>query len=255
MLLAIDIGNTQTVFGLETGGKWTTWRLQTDHHATEDEMAAKLRALFDLSELEFRADAAICASVVPPLNNSVARLCSKWLGLDCLFLKHDSRLGLDVTYQPPTAVGADRLANALGALERFKPPIIVVDFGTATTFDAIDAGGTYIGGAILPGVMVSTEALVGHTAKLPQIEFKTPDRVIGRTTIESLQSGIVLGYAGAIDSLARRMTAELGGAKVISTGGLGSMFLGICETIESHEPNLTLEGLSLAWARLSSSQG
>ncbi|MEQ1935494.1 MAG: type III pantothenate kinase, partial [Fimbriimonadaceae bacterium] len=170
--------------------------------------------------------------------------------LECVFLKHDPRLLLEVTYQPPTAVGADRLANALGALARFKPPIIVVDFGTATTFDAIDSNGTYIGGAILPGVMVSTEALVGHTAKLPQIEFRTPDRVIGRTTTESLQSGIVLGYAGAIDSLAKRMNADLGGARIIATGGLGSMFLGICETIESHEPNLTLEGLAIAWERL-----
>lgn len=250
MLLAIDVGNTQTVFGLLHDGQWTTWRFQTDHHATEAEIAGQLKALFELEGLPFRADAAICASVVPPLNVVVSKLCSRWFGLDCQFLGFDPRLGISTTYEPPRAVGADRIANALGALARFSPPIIVVDFGTATTFDAIDASGVYVGGAILPGVIVSTEALVGHTAKLPQIEYVAPKRAIGRTTTESLQSGVVLGYAGAIDSLAKRMAEELGGAAIIATGGLGKLFMGICETLESYEANLTLEGLAIAHSRL-----
>lgn len=250
MLLAIDVGNTQTVFGLQVKGDWVTWRFQTDHYATEDEIAGQLKALFELRGIPFRVDAAICASVVPPLNDVIARLCSRWFGKECSFLAFDTRLGLETTYEPPSAVGADRIANALGALARFKPPIIVVDFGTATTFDAIDRDGVYVGGAILPGVAVSTEALVGRTAKLPKIEYVAPDRAIGRTTVESLQSGVVLGYAGAIDTLAGRMSEELGGATVTSTGGLGELFMGICKSLQSYEPNLTLEGLAIAFDRL-----
>jgi len=250
--LAIDVGNTQTVVGLKQDvSEWITWRFPTDAEMTEDQLAAQLKALFDLQAIPWKIEAAVCASVVPQFNDAIARLCSKWLGVDCRFLRHDPALGLKVAYEPPTAVGADRLANALGALAKFKPPIIVVDFGTATTFDAIDKDGTYQGGAILPGVQVSTQALVGRTAKLPQIEFKMPSRAIGRTTVESLQSGIVLGYAGAIDSLASRISAEIGEATIIATGGLSGLFMGICESLQFHEPNLTLDGLVIAMDRIS----
>lgn len=251
MHLAIDVGNTQTVIGLkEAGQEWVTWRLPTEPEMTEDQLAAQLKALFDLRGIPWHVDKAICASVVPPFNDAIARLCSKWLGVECAFLKHDPRLRLEVKYEPPSGVGADRLANALGALARYTPPIIVVDFGTATTFDAIDAEGAYLGGAILPGVQVSTQALVGRTAKLPQIEFKKPKHAVGRTTIEALQSGVVLGYAGAIDSLAARIQAEMGPSTVIATGGLSVLFMDVCESLQHHEPNLTLEGLLIALDRL-----
>lgn len=251
MRLAIDVGNTQTVIGIREGsGEWTTWRLPTEAEMTEDQLAAQLKALFDLKQIPWKIDAAICGSVVPPFNDAIARLCSKWFGVECVFLVHSPKLGIEVAYNPPTAVGADRIANALGALAKFAPPIIVVDFGTATTFDAIDENGTYAGGAILPGVQVSTQALVGRTAKLPQIEFKEPERVVGRTTVESLQSGIVLGYAGAIDALASRMQQELGTSTVIATGGLSGLFMDLCESLRFHEPNLTLDGLEIALDRL-----
>lgn len=160
-------------------------------------------------------------------------------------------MGIAVRYDPPSSVGADRLANALGALAKYSPPLIVVDFGTATTLDAVASDGAYVGGAILPGISIAGQALVSHTAKLPQFEYKEPERAIGRNTVESLQSGMMLGYAGAIDSLVARFKQELGGnPKVISTGGLGELFFGLSDAIEAHEPNLTLEGIVIAYDRI-----
>lgn len=252
MLWAIDVGNTHTVVGLWDGARWVaTWRRATDAEASEDELAAWLKALCDLAAIPFEANVVVVASVVPQASESLARLAARWLRCDACFLLSGQQVGLKVQYDPPHAVGADRIANALGALARWKPPILVVDFGTATTFDAIDAQGAYVGGAILPGVEVSTRALAGRTAKLPQIELKKPERAVGRTTVESLQSGVVLGYAGAIDALARRMDEELGGgATIVATGGLGSLFVGLCETLGCYDPHLTLDGLRLAWDRI-----
>lgn len=251
MLWAIDVGNTHTVVGLWDGSAWrAVWRRSTDLESTEDELAAWLKALCELEGLEMRASGVVCASVVPGARSAVDRLARRWLHTTALFLDRGSQVGLKVLYDPPHAVGADRLANALGALDRFAPPIVVVDFGTATTFDAIDRNGAYVGGAILTGIEVSSQALVARTAKLPQIELVAPDRAIGRTTVESLQSGIVLGYAGAIEALAGRMSDELEGARVLATGGLGGLFVGLCAAIESYEPNLTLDGLRIAYDRL-----
>lgn len=251
MLLAIDVGNTHSVFGIrETTGWLRTWRRATDAAATEDELAAWLGELFRLQTLPFVMDAIVVASVVPAANEAIERLSKEWFGLEPIFIRNTPNLGIEVRYDPPHAVGADRLANALGALAAYEPPIVVVDFGTATTFDAVASDGAYVGGAILPGVKVSSDALVSKTAKLPQIEFKAPERAVGRNTVESLQSGIVLGYAGAIDALARRISGELGGAKIIATGGLGGLFMGICETLEAYEPELTLDGLAIAYERL-----
>ncbi len=251
MLLAIDVGNTQTVFGVRSEGKWLhTWRRATDTRHTEDELAAWLSELFRLAGIPFEITAIVCASVVPSANDAIQRLAHEWFHCELLFVTNELDLGIEVRYDPPRAVGADRLANAIGALSRYQPPIVVVDFGTATTFDAIGHDGSYLGGAILPGVDVSTQALVGHTAKLPQIEYKAPAQAIGRTTIESLQSGIVLGYAGAIDTLARKISGELGGAKVIATGGLGGLFVDLCEMIELYDADLTLDGLALIWERV-----
>ncbi|MEZ0325821.1 MAG: type III pantothenate kinase [Fimbriimonas sp.] len=252
MLLAIDVGNTHTVFGAWNGSEWIgLWRRATNIHDTEDELAAWLKAIFDLQGLAWKIDKAVCCSVVPAMDHSLAKLCEKWLSTPLRFLKNGCDVGVKVEYDPPHAVGADRIANALGALAKYPPPIIVVDFGTATTFDAIGPTGSYLGGAILTGVKLSSQALFDRAAKLPQVEFKAPETALGRNTVHSLQSGIMLGYAGAIDALAKRIDAEMGGgAKVIATGGLGSLFLGLCESIETYEPTLTLEGLLIANDRL-----
>ena len=251
MLLAIDAGNTHVVCGLWDGTRWVaTWRKATCIDDTEDELAAWLRAMFDLSGLPFKVESAIGASVVPSLESALAEMCNRWLGVELWLLRTGAQVGLEVVYEPPTAVGADRLANAIGALALFTPPIVVVDFGTATTFDVIDAQGRYIGGAILPGVQISSQALFAKAAKLPAVKFSAPETAIGRDTTHSLQSGIMLGYADAIDGLAGRICAELGGeARIIATGGLGGMFLGICKRIESYEPTLTLDGLRRAYER------
>ncbi len=254
MLLAIDIGNTHTVFGIWDGSEWVhIWRRVTNADATEDEVAAWFHSLVQSRPLVRPIQKIICASVVPAANASITLFAQRWLKLPIPFLKSGDSVGLPVTYQPPSAVGADRIANALGALARWKPPIVVVDFGTATTFDVIDELGQYAGGAILPGVILSSQALFSRAAKLPTVEFVAPAHAIGRTTSESLQAGIMLGYAGAVDRLAERISAELPVLpKIVATGGLGGLFLGLSERLESYESTLTLDGLVVASGLLSS---
>ena len=253
MLLAIDIGNTNSVYGVWDGGRWIgVWRRATSHDETEDQLAVWLKGLFDLSGLVMDIDAAVCASVVPQMNDTIRMLCWRWLKTEVKFLTTGEKVGMEVTYEPPSAVGADRIANALAVLALGAPPAVVVDFGTATTFDTIDGQGRYVGGAILPGVLISAQALSSRTAKLPQIAFEAPERAIGRNTVESLQSGVMLGYAGAIDALASKIREELGGkARVVSTGGLGKLFVTLCHEIETYHPNLTLDGLVIANERMS----
>ena len=252
MLLAIDIGNTHTVFGIWDGLAWAeTWRRSTSVDATEDELASWFSALRDFRKLSEPITDIVCASVVPAANAAISLFAKKWLCLPVRYLISGDSVGLTVTYQPPSAVGADRLANALGALARWSPPIVVVDFGTATTFDVIDEKGHYVGGAILPGVILSSQALFSRAAKLPSVEFTAPEHAIGRTTPQSLQAGIMFGYAGAVDALAARISAELPTPpKIISTGGLGGLFVGLCSRLESYEPTLTLDGLVVASSRL-----
>lgn len=252
MLLAIDAGNTQTVYGVWDGSKWlATWRRNTDGAETEDEIAVWLQGLFELSNLPFAVDRVVLATVVPAIQTSVSRLAEKWLKAPLRVLSTGEQVGLAVDYQPKEAVGPDRIANALGALALGHPPIVVVDFGTATTFDVIDRNGVYAGGAILPGLEVASAALVGRTSRLPRFELKAPDTAIGKTTVHSLQSGMMLGYAGAIDSLASRIDAELGGdSTIIATGGLGSIFVDLCESIQTYNKTLTLDGLVVAALRL-----
>jgi type III pantothenate kinase len=251
MLLAIDVGNTNTVVGVWNGSEWLSlWRRRTDPEETEDQLAVWLKGLFDLCDIPWKVDSAICASVVPAMDGILDKLCEQYLNVRLRFLRTGANVGMSVTYNPPHAVGADRIANALGALEKYDPPIIVVDFGTATTFDSIDKDGAYVGGAILPGVNIASQALFDRAAKLPQVEFRAPETALGRDTVHSLQSGIMFGYAGAIDALANRISAELGGARILATGGLGSLFLGLCESIEALEPTLTMDGLRVASERI-----
>lgn len=252
MLWAFDIGNTQTVVGLHDGTTWrATWRHATDARRTEDELAALLWALCQTHGLPFAAEGVVVASVVPPYDEAIRRLAEEHLHAPVRFLRNGAQVGVKVDYDPPHAVGADRIANAVGALAFLPPPLVVVDFGTATTLDVVDREGTYVGGAILPGIHVSLEALVGRTSKLPAIAIEAPQTAIGKTTVHSLQSGVVLGYACAIDGLIEQVVAELGGtARVVSTGGLGSAFTGLAKRIEAHYPELTLDGLRLSWPRL-----
>lgn len=254
MLLAIDIGNTHTVFGVWDGEKWrAVWRRGTNPAATEDQVAVWLKGAFDLSEIEYPVQRVVCASVVPPANDAIERMSRRWFGVEPVFVTGSSNLGIEVRYNPPSAVGADRIANALAALAKWEPPIIVVDFGTATTFDAISKDRAYEGGAILPGVTVSSQALIHRAAQLPQVAFRAPERAIGQSTIESLQSGIMHGYAGSIDHLAHKIGLELGGGEtVVATGGLGRLFVEICESIDVYDPDLTLDGLRIAYGILAS---
>jgi len=255
MLLAIDVGNTHTVYGLWDGDRWRVqWRRETDPYTTEDELGGWLRSMFSLEDIPWKLDRAICASVSPPANEALSRMCERYFQLDLRFLTSGEAVGLVVDYKPPTSVGADRIANALGALERYTPPVIVVDFGTGTNFDVIDAEGRYLGGAIMPGILVGSEALFKKAAKLPHVEglsLKAPDSAVGKSTVHSLQSGIVLGYKHGIDGLVKEMIGELGGTcTVVATGGLGGMFKDLCETIQEYEPTLTLDGLRVASERL-----
>ncbi|MBC8065241.1 MAG: type III pantothenate kinase [Chlorobia bacterium] len=252
MLLAIDAGNTQTVYGVWDGQNWlATWRRNTDGAETEDELAVWLRGLFELSNLPFAIDRIVAATVVPPIQASVTRLAEKWFKAPLVFLESGDQVGLAVDYQPKNAVGPDRIANALGALQKHKGPIVVVDFGTATTFDVVDSNNVYVGGAILPGIEVASSALVGRTSRLPRFELKAPETAIGKTTVHSLQSGMMLGYAGAIDALAGRIDKELGGGStIISTGGLGQVFMDLCESIQAYDKTLTLDGLVVAAQRI-----
>lgn len=252
MLLAIDAGNTQTVYGIWNGYEWlATWRRNTDGAETEDELAVWLLGLCELSGIPFQVDRVIAATVVPAIQTSIGRLAERWLKAPCTFLESGDQVGLEVDYEPRNAVGPDRIANALGALARRSGPIIVVDFGTATTFDVVDRNGVYVGGAILPGIEVASSALVGRTSRLPRFDLKAPERAIGKSTVESLQSGMMLGYAGAIDALAHQIDTEIGGgSSVIATGGLGPVFLDLCRTIQSYDKTLTLDGLVIAAQRI-----
>ena len=251
MLWAIDVGNTHTVVGLFDGTWREHWRLDTTHYATEDELAEVLHGLCKMSDNEFSATGLIVGSVVPAMNEPLKALAQKWLKAPVRFLETGDQVGLKVDYSPPQAVGADRIANALAALYKTEPPLIVVDFGTATTFDTVDIDGTYVGGAIMPGVEVASESLSSRTALLQSVAPEAPEQAIGKTVKQSLQSGLVLGYAGAVDALVRRIREELGGkATVLATGGHGRLFVDMCEELSEYDPHLTLDGLRIAWDRM-----
>ena len=247
MLLAVDVGNSHTVYGLHDGTEWrAVWRRATDVEDTADELAAWLATLHGVAGLPFAADRCVVGSVVPGTNMALEELARRYYRCEARMLRSDGDHGLRVTYDPPSGVGADRIANAIGALALVPAPVVVVDFGTATTFDVVDASGAYAGGAILAGPITALGALVGRTAKLPSIELKAPPAAIGRNTNDAIASGMMFGYAGAVDALAARIDAELGGgATFLATGGLAHAFASLCRSIERVEPMLTLDGLRL----------
>src|SRR5215467_13196154 len=252
MLLAIDIGNTNTSLGVFEGDKLLVhWRLATDHARTADEWGVLARNLFALSNLDFKTiDAIAIASVVPPLNFTVNRMAQIYFSLTPMFVDHKTQTGVPILYQPASDVGADRLVDAVAAIRKYGAPCIVVDFGTATTFDAINSNGEYVGGVITPGITISADALFARAAKLPRVEVRRPQKVIGSATVEAMQSGLYHGYVGLVDGILRKMIEELGGKpKVIATGGLAPLIAKGSEFIEEVDETLTLEGMRLVYER------
>jgi type III pantothenate kinase len=252
MLLVIDIGNTNTSLGVFDGENLVAnWRLTTARERTGDEWGVHTRNLFALASLDFKSiDAIAIASVVPPLNFTLKRMAEVYFQVTPLFVDHTIETGVPILYQPPADVGADRIVDAVAAIHKYGAPCIVVDFGTATTFDAINATGEYLGGVITPGITISSDALFERAAKLPRVEIKRPQKVIGSATVEAMQSGLYHGYIGLVDGILRRMIAELGGApRVIATGGLAPLIAKGSEFIETVDETLTLEGLRLVYER------
>src|SRR2546426_12558135 len=252
MLLVIDIGNTNTSLGVFDGDTLVThWRLTTARSRTVDEWGVHARNLFALAELDFKAiDAIAIASVVPPLNFTLKRMAEVYFRLTPLFVDHLTDTGVPILYQPPSDVGADRIVDAVAAIHRYGTPCVVVDFGTATTFDAINATGEYLGGVITPGITISSDALFERAAKLPRVEIKRPEKVIGSATVGAMQSGLYYGYVGLGDDILRRMIAELGGSpRVIATGGLAPLIAKGSQYVETVDETLTLEGLRLVYER------
>jgi type III pantothenate kinase len=290
MLLAIDVGNTQTVIGLFTspptraararahGGVEPTiatggeapparkpgeladllqhWRLATVAERTADEYALLVTELLSLVGLRFTGataddsvDGIVVSSSVPEVTSAVREMAGIWFDVRLVVIEPGIRTGMPILYDNPKDVGADRVANAVGALDLYGGPAIVVDMGTATTFDAITAAGEYAGGAITPGIEISVNALFEHAAALRRVELVEPRNVIGRSTVESIQSGVVYGYTGLVDAMCRRISAELGPSTIIATGGLAGLITPLSETIQHHEPWLTLHGLRLVFDR------
>jgi type III pantothenate kinase len=250
LLFCVDVGNTNVVMGLYAGQELAAhWRIATDHRRMADEYAMLILNLFEQSDQEPAAvQGVIVSSVVPPLTSIFEKLSRRYFGQEPLFVDSGVRTGMPIRYDNPDEVGADRIVNAVAAYHRYGGPACVVDFGTATTFDALSAEGEYLGGAIAPGIGIAAEALFQRTAKLPRIDLVRPPGVIGKTTVQSMQSGMLWGYVALVEGLVARFRAELGPElKVIATGGLAPLIAGETEVIEAVEPWLTLEGLRLIW--------
>jgi len=262
-LLAFDIGNTNITMGLFDTERLSptpvsralcpallgTWRVRTEIGRTGDEHFGLVRDFIEWGNCQVsEVGAVVLCSVVPPVTTSVVEMSERFFGVKPLVVTGALDLGIRNAYQPPEAVGADRLVNAVAAVHFYGAPCIVVDFGTATTFDAIDRNGTYLGGAISPGITMAAEALFQRTAQLPRVALNQPERAIGRSTAESIQSGLVFGYVGLVKELVARFKAELGpDAKVVATGGLAPLIAPLTEVVEEINPDLTLLGLALIW--------
>ncbi|CQR51168.1 type III pantothenate kinase [Paenibacillus sonchi] len=253
MMLAVDIGNTNIVLGVYRGRELLHhFRLSTARQSTADEYGVLIHNLFHMSNISFRdVEGVIISSVVPPLVQVIVEMCVKYIGKEPLLVGPGIKTGLNLRYENPREVGADRIVNAVAAIEQYQCPLVVVDFGTATTFDCIDAGANYLGGAIVPGLGISTEALYQRASKLPRIELEKPKKVIGRNTVHAMQAGIIFGYAGQVEGIVRRIKAEMNAPvlKVIATGGLATLIAGETECIDEVNPMLTLEGLRIIYDR------
>ena len=253
MLLAIDAGNTQTVVGLFRDAELVDhWRIATVADRTSDELALMVQQFLGFHGFSFDASitGVAISSGVPRVTAELRTMTDRYFGFPALVVEPGVRTGMPILYDNPKEVGADRIANAVGAYDLFGGPSIVVDFGTATTIEAVSAKGEYLGGAICPGVQISADALFQRAARLPRIDVRKPARVIGRTTVGAMESGLFWGYVGMVEGLVRRMTEELGGnALCIATGGLADVIAPETSLIQHVDQDLTLHGLRLVWER------
>jgi type III pantothenate kinase len=277
MLLVLDVGNTNTVLGVysrtpsphpvpapKVTGKLTpraiagdfqhliaNWRVVTQRASTVDEYGVLFRNLFAMAGVDFNAVTGIViSSVVPPLDPTLRQVCERYFNLDPLFIEPGVRTGISVRVESPAEVGADRMVNCVAAVEKYGAPCIIVDFGTATTFDVVSAKSEFLGGAIAPGLGISADALYSRTARLQRVEIQKPPRAIGNNTVTNLQSGLYYGYLGLVDGILERIIPELGGeVKVIATGGLASLIGPGSKYIAAVDDLLTLDGLRIVWER------
>lgn len=251
MLLAIDVGNTQTHLGAFEGERLVQhWRFQTRAGATGDELAERIAGMLALSEMGFDDLDAVCvSSVVPPLGTQYEQLTERYMSATCLAIEPGVKTGMPIRIDNPLEVGADRLVNSVAAYERFKAACVVVDFGTGINFDAVSDAGEYLGGAIAPGLEISLTALVERAARIPRIDLAEPETAIGRSSRTAIQSGVVFGFAGLIDGVVRRIEEELGEVSLLATGGLAAAIVPFTETIDEVDEMLTLKGLRLIHER------
>lgn len=253
MLFVIDVGNTNTVLGIFSRDVLIhEWRIRTDRHKTEDEFGMLIGSLLNHKKLSFSdVDGIIISSVVPPIMFALEKTCREYFRLEPLIIGRDTvHSFLPMTYPHPEEIGADRIVNAVGAIEEYGAPLVIVDFGTATTHCYVNEDRAYAGGTISPGIDISLEALYGKASKLPKIEMKQPENVIGSSTIEAMQSGVLHGFVGQVDGIVRRIQSEVNqDVTVIATGGLASLIADISETIDKVDPYLTLKGLFIIYNR------
>ena len=255
MLLAVNVGNTNTVLGVFRGSELEhQWRVSTETERTADELAVLFAGLLDQTGLSFsnQITGVVISSVVPTSTTALRDMVNRYFNFPPVVVEPGTRTGLSIQTDNPREVGADRIVNALAAFHRYGGPCIVIDFGTATTYDVVSDKGEFLGGAISPGVQTSNASLSRETARLPQVELNAPRSPIGRNTIEAIQSGLIYGTAGEVDGIVERIRAELGApqATVIATGGLAPVVIPHCRTIDHHEPWLTLEGLRIVFERV-----
>lgn len=253
MIFVLDIGNTNTVLGVFDQDELKyEWRIKTDRHKTEDEFAILVKSLFDFEDLKFSdITGIIISSVVPPIMQALEKMCENYFHQKALIVGESNvHTELNMKYPYPKEIGADRIVNAIGAIDIYDVPLIIIDFGTATTFCYIDEEQAYCGGIIAPGIKISIDALQNKASKLPKIQIEEPDNVIGTSTVEAMQSGVFYGYIGQVDGIVRRIKAENSkNAKVIATGGLATLIAQGSETIDYVETHLTLRGLYLIYQR------
>lgn len=251
VLLAVDVGNTQTHLGAFDGERLAEhWRFQTRAGATGDELAERIAGMLALSGLGFDDLDAVCvSSVVPPLGAQYEQLAERYMSAPCLIVGPGVKTGMPIRIDNPLEAGADRLVNAVAAYERFGGACVVVDFGTGINFDAVSEGGEYLGGAIAPGLEISLTALVERAARIPRIDLAEPETAIGRSSRAAIQSGVVFGFAGLIDGVVRRIEEELGEVRLVATGGVAEEIVPFTETIDEVDEMLTLKGLRLIHER------